>query len=99
MPPRTTDMTPAELKYALSQKGYSYSDVDRRFGLTINTAVTAAKGPHPAGEVAIAAILCLPPKDIWPSRYNTKGVRLKPQPARNYTRKPAIAKPKEGAAA
>ncbi len=75
-----TDWTPSQIKFALEERGYSYSELDRMYGLAPNTACKASRVPHPSGEVAISSILNIHPADIWPSRYDEKSVRLRPQP-------------------
>lgn len=92
MTAQQTDMTPADIKLALSNAGYSYADVDKLFGLAPCTSTNAAKRPDHKGEIAIAGALSKPPQSIWPSRYADDGSRLRPQPQKNYTPKPAIAK-------
>ncbi len=74
------DWSPSQIKFALEECGYSYSDLDRMYGLAFNTTCKASRYPHPAGEVAISSIIGLHPADIWPSRYDEKSVRLYPQP-------------------
>ncbi len=97
---KTSDMLPADIKHALAQKGKSYADVDRQFGLPESTASNSAKkSQSPAGEVAIAAVLGIKPSKIWPSRYDRNGKRLIPQPSANYTPKPALRKPENHEAA
>lgn len=85
------DMPPGMIRFRLEQKGYTYADVERRFGLPANTACKAAAIPYVKGENAIAAVLGQSPSDIWPSRFDPKtGKRLKPQPAENYSAEPRL---------
>ncbi len=74
------DWKPVKIKHALEELGFTYADIDRMYGLAANTACKASRNPHPSGEVAISSVLGIHPADIWPSRYDEKSVRLKPQP-------------------
>ncbi|WP_029009365.1 helix-turn-helix domain-containing protein [Azospirillum halopraeferens] len=88
---RTTgDLSPAEIRFRLNQKGLTYADVDRACGLKDGTARRAARQPHPDGELAIAEMLSCSPRELWPSRFNADGERLKPQPPENYTDPPRL---------
>ena len=64
------------------------SDIDRKFGLPRCTANNATLRPEPRGERLIADLLQVPAHVIWPSRYDAKGNRLKPQPVASYTPEP-----------
>ena len=44
----------------------------------------ALQRPHPRAEEIISAIIGIPAHKIWPSRYDFDGVRLRPQPSKNY---------------
>lgn len=74
------DWTPSRIKFALEELGFTYSDIDRMYGLPSNTSCKASRYPHQSGEVAIASIIGLHPADIWPSRYDENSKRLNPQP-------------------
>lgn len=78
------DKSPEEILYLLSVQGRTCADVDRAFGLQVGTASKTLGYPHARAEQAIASVLHLPAAEIWPSRYDTSGRRLKPQPAENY---------------
>ncbi len=82
------DLTPAEIRFALEMKNYTYSRVEREYELTHRNASKAASVPIKDAEYAIADVLNVHPMHIWPSRYNEHGERLKPQPAINYRAKP-----------
>lgn len=85
------DKRPEEIRFLLNSKGLTYADVDRMFGLTEGTARTTVRHPHIQGELAVAEALSLSPRQIWPSRYNSRtGERLQPQPAANYTARPKL---------
>jgi len=78
------DKTPEEILYLLSLKGRTCADVDRAHDLQVGTASKTLGYPHSSAEQAIASVLDLPAAEIWPSRYDAFGKRLKPQPAENY---------------
>ena len=87
MKQRTQDMTSDEIKAKLRELGLNYSDVDEEHKLPNAIANVTSRYPHKKGEEAIAKTLRLKPCQIWPSRYTSCGVRFRPQPKINYTRK------------
>jgi len=78
------DKSPEEILYLLNLKGWTFAQVDRAFGLKSGTASKAAGYPHFHGELAIAEALGVSPRQLWPSRFEVSGGRLKPQPSKNY---------------
>ncbi len=83
-PAKKKDMDPADILHLLRKAGMSYADVDRAYGLKRGSAFHAARIPHFDGEIAIAEMLSLSPRQIWPSRFDPQsGARLKPQPKAN----------------
>lgn len=78
------DKSPEEILYLLTVAGRTCTDVDRAFGLQVGTVSKTLGYPHSQAEQAIASVLQLPAAEIWPSRYDASGKRLKPQPAENY---------------
>lgn len=82
------DLSVDKIKYLLSEKGLTFSSVERLNGLSAYLCKNAANCANIKGETAISKALKMHPKDIWPSRYDTKGERLKPQPSKNYIAKP-----------
>ena len=94
------DMPPGMIRYRLGQRGYTYADVERQYGLPARTACKAAVVPYFDGEMAIAEVLGLSPRQIWPSRFNIEtGARHKPQPAENYNAVPRLRHCPKGEAA
>ena len=85
---RKRDKRPEDIRYLLNGKGLTFADVDRLFDLRDGTSRDTARHPHADGEKAIAKALCCDAKDLWPSRYDDDGKRLKPQPVQNYTQRP-----------
>ena len=84
-----TNWTRSKIKYELAQKGWPYlRDIDRRFGLPKGTSHNTTARPDPRGERLIADLLQVSAHVIWPSRYDAKGNRLKPQPVASYTPEP-----------
>lgn len=84
-----TDKTPEEIRYLVNRKGLTFADVDRMHGLVSGYARIAARKPLVAGEQAIANVLGMSPRQLWPSRFNpATGERLKPQPREHYKDRP-----------
>lgn len=85
------DTAPEEIRFLLNRKGLTFADVDRAYGLKEGTARKASRAPHFDGELAIAEMLGLSPRQVWPSRFSAQtGARLKPQPVANYTNPPRL---------
>jgi len=81
---RTRNMSPSRIKYMLAIRQSSYAQIDREHGFPEKTCAKASRYPHASAEQAIASVLGKRPEQIWPARYDKGGVRLKPQPSRNY---------------
>ena len=90
MAPSIDDTAPEEIRYLLARAGFTFADVDRMHGLHPGTARNSARKPYANGEQAIARTLGIPARLLWPSRYETSGKRLKPQPRQNYTCPPRV---------
>lgn len=75
-----------QIKSALFLKGLSFAAVDRQFELPRGSAHAATREPNPRGEAALAEVLALEPRVLWPERYDACGQRLEPQPLENYRR-------------
>lgn len=98
--PRTADKAPEEIRYLLNRKGLTFADVDRMYGLKGGIARAAARCPHVNGELAIAELLGVSPRQLWPSRYDPRtGERLSPQPATHYRQRPKFRQPRATKAA
>ncbi|GAB4119827.1 MAG: hypothetical protein Kow00104_02510 [Rhodothalassiaceae bacterium] len=87
---RQEDWHPADIRAALEKRGWSFAQVDRAQSLQEGTARKTAVYPHIRGEEAIARVLGLHPRFIWPRRYAANGERLRPQPAANYKPQPRL---------
>jgi lambda repressor-like predicted transcriptional regulator len=96
---RASDKRPEEIRYLLNCEGLTFADVARECGLPESTVRTATRKPSIEGEWAIAYFLGLPASKIWPSRYDSNGERLKPQPAVNYKDFPRLGHGQKGEAA
>jgi len=83
------DWHKSDIKAALEKRGLTLSDLDRENSLPDGACSRTLREPYQLGELIIAEALDLSPRQIWPSRYRTDGVRLRPQPARNYRAKVA----------
>ena len=78
------DMHPADIAASLRKKGLTLRGVDRAHDLPEGACSAALLRPYHRAEVALAAALGIAPQTLWPSRYDKKGQRRKPQPASNY---------------
>lgn len=88
------------VRLALEGAGYErLIDVEIKYGLRPGTVTDTLARPNLAGEKAIAKLLGLSASDIWPSRYDANGERLKPQPPMNYIRRVLERHGKNGRAA
>lgn len=77
-----------QIRLALERAGFErLQDVEEKFGLRSGTISDAIARPNTAGEEALASLLGVRPADIWPSRYDAAGERLRPQPPMNYIRR------------
>lgn len=72
-------MAPGRHTLCPYKKGLSYAQVTRRHNSTAPAVKAAARNPQHAGEQAIAAELGLPAHQIWPNRYDEKGLPLHPR--------------------
>lgn len=93
------DWHPADIRAALQKRGWSFVSVDIAHALPRGTASKATVYPHIRGEEAIAQVLGLHPRLVWPSRYAASGERLQPQPADNYKPGPRLVSRQKSAAA
>jgi lambda repressor-like predicted transcriptional regulator len=85
------DKPPAEIKFLLNSRGLTFADVDRAYGLKEGAARKAVRHPYFDAEFAIAEMLGTSPRQLWPSRFDAEtGVRLTPQPSKNYTDQPRL---------
>ncbi|RKS86887.1 Nlp family transcriptional regulator [Orbus hercynius] len=73
------DWHPADIIAALKKKGTSLSALSRQSGYAPSTLANALVRPWTKGELIIASVLGIEPKQIWPSRYANKNrvVRIK----------------------
>ena len=81
------DWSRGRFHFELEKAGVtSLYDVDRAHSLPLGTISKAIRVPHRVGETILARILKVQPEEIWPSRYDSAGRRLRPQPMTNYRR-------------
>ncbi len=73
-----------EIKYLLGKKGLKFVDIDKQFGLREGSICLAIAKPHKAGEKALSEAIGIPVHELFPERYDSKGVRYEPQPRGNY---------------
>jgi Ner family transcriptional regulator len=68
----------ADIKAALEKAGYSLSSLSKANGFKTRRAVGMAKDhPYPRMERIIAKAIGVPPKLIWPSRYDENGCAIR----------------------
>lgn len=73
-----TDWHPEDVKAAIRKKGVTLSDLAARAGVS-KQSVSAAIDRRASERIdlLIADFLGLKPHQIWPSRYNAKGKRIR----------------------
>lgn len=77
--------TSKKIQLELEQKGApKLSELASRNGLPPFACYFATHTPHKGAEAVIAKALGVPAHHIWPTRYDSAGRRLSPQPSRNY---------------
>lgn len=80
------------LKFTLSTKGLTITDLAKMHGMTGPSLCNAFYVPFPKAERIIADALNFKPQELWPSRYDSNG---KPnRPNLWYQRKRGLWKPK-----
>lgn len=78
------DWHPEDIKAAVRKRGQTLAGIARRAGLNEAATRLALTLPRAGAEQAIADLLGIHPKIIWPSRYHSDGKRMRPQPLENY---------------
>lgn len=79
------DWSRGKIRYELEKVGVTrFYDLDREHGLPLGSINATITAPHRKGEEILAGLLGRPAKEIWPSRFDASGHRLRPQPERNY---------------
>ena len=71
------DWHPADIKAALSTKGWTLGSIAREFGYARTSPPVVLRRPWLRMEAILAQLLGVNPWDIWPSRYNeeSEGIR------------------------
>ena len=87
------DWHPEDIKAAVRKRGTTLAAIGRRMGKRRNAVGQALDKPRKAAEIAIAEVLDVHPKVIWPSRYNADGTRKTPQPTTNYRAQARLGNP------
>ena len=70
---KKSDWHSADIKAALAKKGYSLARLARENGYADTSPSNAFRQSWPAMEKIMAAVIGIPPQEIWPSRYNSDG--------------------------
>ena len=91
---------PADIKAALTKRGWTYYRISREFGhKDLTTARKVLARPYPRVERFIADIIGVPPGRIWPERYrkdgSPKGLGIRGE----YTKSPHLGNGKDQGAA
>lgn len=66
------------IKFQLRMRGSSLSKLARRLGVSRQAVRNALSAPYPKMERVIADELGLPPRAIWPERYERRGTEGRP---------------------
>lgn len=88
--PVVQDWHPADVIAALRKLNWSLRQLAFHHGLNGKTLNVALTKPYPRAESIIADVLGLPPKAIWPSRYNADGT------SNRSAQRPVMNGPKSG---
>ena len=73
----TTDWHPADIRAALTKRGHSLASLSRANGYSPTAAGRCLRTSWPAMEEIIAEALERQPQEIWPSRYDARGLPIK----------------------
>lgn len=87
---KSADMHPEDIKAAVRKAGWTLKGLALSRGLSLNACQQACSHPRYLGEVAIAEVLGIPARQIWPSRFDAQGNRKHQHRTR---RKPSAAVP------
>ncbi len=74
----------ANIRRLLVEKKLTYANIDRANGFRDNRCADAATDPDKGAEEAIAKALGKTAQELWPHRFDRDGVRLSPQPKKNF---------------
>ena len=81
------DWSRGKIRYELEKAGViELYELDRTNGFPLGTCSNTIAEPHRRAEEIIAAAVDREPREIWPSRFDADGNRLRPQPPENYRR-------------
>lgn len=93
------DLHPEVIKARVRMRGWTLTAVSRAYGLPEHACRHALRYPYYAAEYAIADVLGLSPRQIWPSRYRPDGSRPWPTRGTKATPRRIAATTQNGAAA
>lgn len=74
---KKTGMHPEQIKAAIRMRGMTLSKLALDNGLDESACRSALIRSQPKAEKVIAAYLGLPLHDLWPSRYDAEGLRIR----------------------
>lgn len=72
---KSADWHPEDIKAAVRKAGWTLKGLALSRGLALNACQQACSAPRYLGEAAIADILGIPARQIWPSRFDAQGNR------------------------
>lgn len=75
-----------DIKGAVRKRGANLNELSRRAGLEPSAVRKALHKGHRLGEAVIAAFLGVPAAELWPERYDERGVRREPLDLRRLRR-------------
>jgi len=75
MKKRARNWHPEDIKAAIRKKDTTLTELALAYGLPECSVRYAMRHPHFDGEMAIADYLSLSPRQIWPSRFDSDGIR------------------------
>jgi len=80
----TTDWAWGRVKAALRRRGTSFNQVALALGMARSNVYATRHKPNARVQAAIAAALGRRPQEIWPSRYTTAGLPVRPSVWRRW---------------
>ncbi len=78
------DYEACDILYALKKVNTNCAALDRAYNLARGSCYEATRKGHIEAEQVIANTLGVHPKDIWPSRYDSAGERIRTRIRNNY---------------
>ena len=76
---------PVDIKAEVEKRGMNLKQLALDAGLNQNAVISALRRPSKSGELVLADFLGVPVKYLFPTRWDSKGNRVRPRYADKYT--------------